>query len=395
MQRHSTYLIPAVLAALLFLLVLFLLQQDERLPLYPVDADELPFFDDDLEKDSLLIALNRQINYLSKKEAGAPFELAGKRISQEQFRNSLRDFAIFLRGNPEMVAINTYLQDHFDIYQAGGRHEKARGEMLVTGYYEPLFRGSFTKDPPYLYPLYSLPPELEIVDEKGSKRVVRRLDDGSRVDFWSRGEIENEDLLAGNELIYLADPFDAYLLHVQGSGRILLPDGKICAVRFAGSNGLIYMSIGKLLVDKGIFSKKEISIPVIRSYLKAHPQRQKEILHHNPRYIFFSLGDGQGPIGSIGEVLTPGRSIAIDHGVLPGMALAWLQSKKPILNQEQEIDDWRPLTRFVLPQDAGSAIKGSGRIDLFWGRGDYAEIAAGNMQESGLLYFFIPKKEGG
>ncbi len=139
-------------------------------------------------------------------------------------------------------------------------------------------------------------------------------------------------------------------------------------------------------------SLEEVTIPAIRNYLKQHPEQLQRILHHNPRFIFFNWGDTQGPRGSSGAVLTPGRSIAIDNSALPNGAIGFLSTKQPVVNKQGEITDWRPLNRFVFPQDSGSAIKGTGRVDLFWGHGDFAELAANHMKEDGELYFLVKKR---
>ena len=263
--------------------------------------------------------------------------------------------------------------------------------MLVTGYYEPLFHGSPQKAPPYIYPIYSVPPSLITRTENGKKIIGQNSPEGHFVDFWTRREIETKNLLAGYELAYLRDPFDAFLLHVQGSGRLQFPDGSLHAVGFAGSNGLEYMSIGKLLVEQQKMDLEDVNVPAIRQYLNEHPHERTDILHHNPRYIFFTWSNSEGPKGSSQCVLTPGRSVAIDNSALPSGTIGYLESRKPVLNRQNEIIAWEKFGRFVCPQDTGSAIKGTGRIDIFWGNGDYAEIAASHMKEDGALYFLVAK----
>ncbi len=206
-------------------------------------------------------------------------------------------------------------------------------------------------------------------------------------------EIDRDNPLAGSELVYLRDPFDAFLLQVQGSGRIRLADGSVKSVRFAGHNGQEYNSIGKLLVDEGKLSRKEVSIPAIRRYLSEHPGERKRILDHNPRVVFFTWGDEGNPQGSLGQELTPGRSVAIDNHTLPTALFGYLASRKPVVDSDGSILCWKPLTRFVLPQDSGAAIRGAGRVDLFLGSGTYARTTAGHMQEPGTLYFLLAKTD--
>jgi len=264
--------------------------------------------------------------------------------------------------------------------------------MLVTGYYEPLFEGSLTKNPPYLTPLYTRPAELVQRTGPDGKREMGRYDSEQHfTPFWTRKEIETKHHLAGNELVYLKDPFDAYLLHIQGSGKIAFPEGSIKSVGFAGTNGLTYKSIGKYLVDEKIMKLKDVNIPAIRDYLEQHPNEMLNLLHQNPRYIFFQWGDNKGPRGSSGEALTAGRSIAIDPQALPAGTIAYLKSEKPVLDSANNIIAWEPMERFVFPQDSGSAIKGTGRVDVFWGNGDYAETTANHMKHPGKLYFLVKK----
>ena len=217
---------------------------------------------------------------------------------------------------------------------------------------------------------------------------------GVLVPYFSRTEIEEGGVLAGQELVYLADPVDAFILHVQGSGRIQFADGSLRRVQFAAKNGHEYRSIGRLLVEKGIMRKEETTLPKIVRYLKEHPEEEKAILQYNDSYVFFRWGDdfAIGPLGSLGEPLTPGRSVALDQNCFPPGSLAFLTARKPIVNAAGEIIGWEPLHRFVLNQDSGAAITGCGRVDLFLGPGRYAEAAAGNMKYPGVLYFLVKKK---
>jgi membrane-bound lytic murein transglycosylase A len=298
-----------------------------------------------------------------------------------------------LEENPSSEELRRYLATNYLVYQAGGRKERGRRRMLVTGYYEPIFEGSLTRQKPYLTPLYSPPSSLVTFTGKNGEIQVGRYNlDQQFVAFWSRQEIETtRELLQGNELAFLKDPFDAFLLHVQGSGKIQFPDNSIRAVHYAGSNGLEYKSIGKLLVDEKAMSLEEITVPAIRTYLQNHQDQFQRILHSNPRYIFFNWGDNLGPKGSAGEILTPGRSIALDSTVLPGGSLGYLVSRVPQIGENGQIAGWRSLRRFVFPQDSGAAIKGTGRVDVFFGHGKDAEFAANHMKEDGKLYFLVKR----
>jgi membrane-bound lytic murein transglycosylase A len=361
-------------------------------PLHRLAETDFPLFVDDMGIDSLIEATTRQIAYLRKQEPGKDIIFGADRYDIRWLLHSAGELLAKLQQQPEGKELNRFLHENYIVYQAGGRPGLPGRRMLVTGYYEPLFSGSLTREPPFLHPIYS-PPESLVVsrDREGQSSIGRYNHNNSFVPYWTRAEIENNQLLRGHELAFLKDPFDAFLLHVQGSGRIQLPDQSLRSVRFAGSNGLAYNSIGKLLVDEKIMKLEEVSVPAIRTHLRRHPEQLQRILHHNPRFIFFSWGDNLSPKGSSGERLTPGRSIAIDVLALPGGTIGYLVTRRPVADRDGNITGWKPLTRFVFPQDTGAAIKGTGRVDLFWGSGDYAEFAANHMKEAGKLYFLVQK----
>ena len=241
---------------------------------------------------------------------------------------------------------------------------------LVTGYYEPELNGSRKKDAAHPYPLYRLPPNPTQFD---------------------RAEID-AGALAGKklELLWVSDRIDAFFLQVQGSGRVRLQSGEVVRVGFAGTNERQYASIGKAMVDAGIMTKEEASLQTIRAYLQAHPDEIDSWLHKNQRYVFFkeqkAISDNQGPIGAFHVPLTPGRSVAVDPEIVPLGLPLWLETTRPVTNA--------PLQRLVVAQDKGSAIKGPGRIDLFWGAGDEAEAMAGPMKQPGTYWIIVPRAVG-
>jgi len=372
-------------------LYFFLKEPFQKLHLLP-DRD-MPSFTDDADIESLIDAAGKQLDYLAKQDPEKLIEFNTASYPVHHLQNSLQSFLKAIEAAPQLADLDAFLKKNYSVYQAGGRQKKRGRQMLVTGYYEPVFQGSLKKEPPFLYPLYSTPASLIKQDTTDGKKKTGRLDEQNKlIDYWSRAEIENNNLCAGYEIAYLKDPFDAYLLHVQGSGKVLLPDKTLLAVRFAASNGLEYKSIGKLLVDTKIMKLEEVSIPAIRDYLDTHPERMKSVLQHNPRFIFFQVGDNLAPRGSSGVRLTAGRSIAIDWSSLPGGTLAYLITRRPEVDETGEVTGWVAMRRFVFPQDSGSAIEGAGRVDFFWGSGDYARTAANHMKEEGLLYFLVEKE---
>jgi peptidoglycan lytic transglycosylase A len=384
MQRLSS---PFLLLATLFLL----LHGCAKASLDKVGSDDLPLFSDDLKLDQLLTGAVRHLHYLNELPNDSSFTLGSDTYPVSWMRESMDSFIDVLKQDPNPEELARIVRENYTAYQAGGRKDAPWGEMLVTGYYEPLLRGSLTKEGDFLYPLYSPPPSLIQRQDPDSGKTLfkRKNEEGLLVPYWTRKEIKEENIAAGNELVYLDNPVDAFILHVQGSGKIQLPDGSTRSIHYAASNGLEYFSIGKLLVDQGKMTLEEASIPSIRKYLREHPDEEEEIFNHNIRFIFFHWADETSPLGSLGEQLTAGRSIAVDPDVLPHETLAFLVSRKPVMDDAGDITEWVPMQRFVFPQDSGSAIKGSGRADLFWGNGDYARQAAGSMKEEGALYFLV------
>ncbi|MBU0946329.1 MAG: MltA domain-containing protein [Proteobacteria bacterium] len=390
-ETRSALIWPRGLQPLFLLLFFLLINGCAKAPLDRMELDTLPEFTDDLELKGLLTGAVRHLHYLNKIPPQTSVSLGSDRYPVSWLRESMESFIDILKQEPTPAELNRIVLENFTVYRAGGREDRPRGEMLITGYYEPFLQGSLEKKAPFLYPLYGPPDSLiQVRDQKSGKSLSRRRDKtGKLVPYWTRKEIEIYNLAAGHELVYLKDPVDAFILHIQGSGKIQLQDGSIRSIHYSTSNGLEYFSIGKLLVDQKKMSLQETNIPAIRHYLRTHPDEQEAILHHNSRFIFFRWEQGGDPIGSLGEPLTGGRSIAIDRAVLPHEALAFLISRKPVLTDSGEIDRWVPLHRFVFPQDTGSAIQGSGRVDLYYGSGNYAKQAAEHMKEVGTLYFLV------
>lgn len=262
---------------------------------------------------------------------------------------------------------------------------------LITGYYEPLLRGSLSPDPRYPYPLYRPPPDLvtvelgELFPALQGRRVRGRLAGRRVVPYYSRAEIDGGGRpLAGHELVWVDDPVAAFFLHIQGSGRIRLEDGRVLGIGYADQNGHPYRAIGRTLVEMGALALEEVNLFSLRDWLRAHPRRAAEVLHSNPSYVFFRLrpAPAAGPIGSLGVPLTAGRSLAVDPRVVPLGLPVWLDSRRP--------EDGRPYRRLMLAQDTGGAIRGTLRADVFFGHGPEAERLAGHMKQPGRLYVLEP-----
>jgi membrane-bound lytic murein transglycosylase A len=216
------------------------------------------------------------------------------------------------------------------------------------------------------------------------ERIVGRVAEGELVPYYSRAEIDGGALDGRNlELLWATDPVDVFFLHVQGSGRVRLPDGAARRIGFAATNGLDFYAIGRALLDEGQISREQASMQAIRDWLRAHPDRAAEVMQRNARYVFFRWIEGDGPIGSQGVALTPGRSLAVDPAFLPLGVPVFLDTTWPGSD--------RPLRRLMVAQDTGGAIKGPIRGDVFWGAGEAALAQAGRMKQDGRLYLLLPK----
>ncbi len=363
-----------------------------RRSLTALPQHRFPVFEDDLNYQYLGLMLQQNLQYLQKKKDTTLFTLSGRKYPVRRLIDTNLFFQQLISKRPNRRELNRQIRRYFDIYQAGGvSGYNPEKKMLVTGYYQPLFQGSLEKKEPFVYPLYSVPETLAIKrDRKTGQKIVGRLQQGKFVPYWTRGEIESRDLALGNELVYLKDPMDAFTIHIQGSALIQLADGGIRGVHYAIKNGRTYRSIGKYMVDTGRMSLEEASMESIRRYIRRHPEEREKVLHHNDSYIFFHWTETKGAIGSLGRELTPGRSIAADKNCFPPGALGFLQSRAPVVRNDRVVN-WTNLHRFVGVQDSGSAIRGPGRVDVFWGAGAAAGMAAGRMKEDGTFFILLLK----
>lgn len=371
-------------------LLLFHLPGCSATPLIPVSSRSVPSLQDDLHRKGLNQAVERSLTYLKSRPADATITMADRKIPVSRLVKSLIAFQNLLTAGLSDQELQEKINQHFDIFQASGTSGfNPDRSMLVTGYFQPVLDGSLVKKAPYLYPLYTVPTDLVFQPAEGSgKKKFGRMDGDRFTSYWTREEIDTLGKAAGNELAWLKDPLDVFFLQVQGSGLIRLRDGTLRGIHYAAKNGHPYSSIGKYMVQTGRISLEEASMETIRSYIDNHPDEQQKILFTNPSYIFFNWSNGYGATGNIGLELTPGRSIAADQKCFPAGGLAFLKSRQPVV-QSGKIVAWKPIHRFVLVQDTGSAIRGPGRVDLFWGAGDQAGLIAGSMKETGTLYFLL------
>ncbi|MGV8059281.1 MAG: MltA domain-containing protein [Smithellaceae bacterium] len=343
-----------------------------------VSASDIDFADD-LDIDSLHLAIERSIHYYDGAGHNNIYRLDKRLIDAEKMKESLLAFRKIIQDTSGLTDKKKQIILDFDVYRAAG--QDGSGGVLFTGYYVPMLAGSLTRTEKYKYPLYKAPPELIANKNSGT------------VPYYSRKEIDAEGILRGRnlEIAWVADPVELFFLHIQGSGEIRLEDGTILTVSARQTNGRTYRSMASHLLDKGVISGREASNSNIKRFLKEkNEQDLYDILSYNERYIFFHFVGK--PTGSLGEPVTSGRTIATDPERFPPGALAYIRLRKPVVDQNGNLTKQRiPFSRFVLNQDKGAAIKGPGRVDLFCGFGEIAESEASSLKEKGELYFLIKR----
>ena len=294
--------------------------------------------------------------------------------------------------------IRTFFETHFIPYRVAAADGRDVGR--VTGYYEPLLKGSRERTTQFAVPLYAPPDDLLTVElsdlypELKDKRVRGRVDGRKVVPYWTRAEIEHGATpLPAIPLMFVADPVEAFYFEIQGSGRIELADGSVLRLGYADQNGHPYKSIARVLIDRGDLPRERASLAGISAWAKAHPGETRALLDENPSFVFFrevpppvpnSLEARiDGPIGTLGVPLLAQRTIAVDSRSIPLGAPVFLATTLPLSKT--------PLERLVMAQDTGGAIRGAVRADYFWGFGPQAGREAGRMLQDGRMWLLWPK----
>ncbi len=356
----------------------------------PVCRLDMPAFSDDLGDRGLEEAVHQSLAYYGRVADDAVFRFGSDVVTCRELRQALEHFLVILRTTSPGTERKKAIGKAYRVYVAGAYTK----EVLYTGYYEPVLRGSLTPEKDYTVPLYRRPHDLVVVDlgafrsDLQGVRIVGRYAGGQFVPYYTRHEIDRLGVLAGQglELAWVADPVEAFFLQIQGSGRLVLPDGRSLSLGFAAHNGRPYRSIGTLLVRTGRLPKEKASRNGLIRYLRDHPEERDAILEHNERYVFFRETP-EGPFGNLQVRLTPGRSLAVDQQVYPPAALVFVETEFPVVDEDGTVRAWHPVKRFMLVQDSGGAISGPQRADIFWGSGEDAGRIAGSMYREGTLYF--------
>ena len=366
-------------------------------PLYPADPDEVSFMDDDLDTESLVLAVSRSLEYYDRLPSGWQYRIGNTLYSVQELKESLLLFLNICLNTASDEDRDAKIRETFDIYQSTGNGET--GQVVFTGYYEPVLQGALEKTERFRYPIYRVPDDAVVVylgkflSKYKGERLVGRIEKGELVPYPTRAEIDGKGYLEGKglEIVWVDDPVELFFLHIQGSGRIILPDGKEMRVNYAQSNGRAFKGASSCLLENGRINSSQTSHQNVKKYLQEHPEEIDDILQRNDSYIFFRTVE-VGPVGALAVPLTGGRTVAADPAIFPKGGLVLIKARKPVLDEAGNCRAWEPLSRFALVQDTGGMIKGPGRIDLFCGSGVGAERIAGSIKEKGSLYFLVKKK---
>lgn len=360
-----------------------------------VKKSNYPVFTDDMGFDGLLRAIDMSLSYYSVFRDDKNFSFGENKVSKAKLEKSLKSFKNFIENSPSLKELEKYISDNFILYSP--HSQDTEKSFLFTGYYEPELKGSLIKTDKYLYPLYLLPKNMVYVEldkfssSYGKKKLTARKDGNRIIPYFTNEEIAFEGALEkeGEVIVWLDSQVDLFFLQIQGSGKVYLENGEVLRVHYAGGNGHSYKSIGKYLIEQNKMTLKEMSMQSLKKYLEENPEELREVLSYNTSYVFFEEVEG-GPYGALSREVTPGRSLALDLKLYPRGGLVYIEAKKPVLSGNKEIKSWKDMKRFMFIQDTGGAIKGYFRGDVFFGCGEYAEIAAGHLADKGNIYLFIP-----
>ncbi|HEC03370.1 MAG TPA: murein transglycosylase [Phycisphaerales bacterium] len=349
------------------------------------DPSEIPDFSmacNDLT--NLRKAVAHSLSYLHK-PSSKTFYPSGQ-ITHSQALESVQAFADMLDSGLSGRQLNDEILISFDVYTSVGCDD--RGTVLFTGYYTPIFEGSLERTAQFTYPLYEQPDDLV----KGPDgEILGRRDPGGGIGTYpDRASIEDSGMLEGKELVYLGDPFEAYIAHVQGSAKVRLPDGNITTVGYAANNGHEYKSVAQELVRDGKIDADQISLATMIAYFKKYKDQVSKYVRRNPRFVFFRK-EGGPPVGCLNEPVTPVRSIATDKSIFPRASLSFISTTLPRAVGGSAIK--QAYTGFALDQDAGGAIRAPGRCDVYMGEGEMAGKLAGQTYQEGRLYYLFLKSD--
>ena len=331
---------------------------------------------------NLRTAIDRSLNYLNKPSSQKFFPLGD--ITHKRAVDSIKAFAEMMDSRMTARSMNEAIRSKFDVYMSVGCD--GDGTVLFTGYYTPIFDGSMKRTERFQYPLYKTPEDL--VKDPDGETLGMRGTGGVLTQYPPRAIIESTKMLAGTELIWLSDPFEVYIAHVQGSAKIRLPNNKLITVGYAANNGHDYHSISKELVNDGRLRTDQLSLSAMIDFFKSNPNLVNTYVWRNPRFVFFKIQEGE-PRGSLNEQVIPLRTIATDKSIFPRGCLTFISTRLPQETAGTVSNQF--YSGFALDQDTGGAIRAPGRCDVYMGIGDRAGKLAGQTYQEGKLYYLFLK----
>jgi len=378
----------------------------EAAPILMVPPDQAPSFADADDKQPLLKAAGLNLQYFnSLKSAGAAYQFGQRKITPGILAASTGEFMKIVSEAKDQSELDRRIREGFDIYKLAGRD--STGTVVFSSYYEPTLEASLVRTPQYPYPIYAKPDDLITVNLENfnekfkGEKITGRLMRNELAPYMPREEIDFEGGLKdrGLELAWFKDRIDVMDLHIEGSGRLRLPDGRQMKAGFAATNSLKFKGWLTALVEMKYLPREGLSDEKGRQFLQEHPEKVREVLSQNRRYTFFKLEEladpSVGPTGTYGLPLVGWRSIAVDNSLVPMGALAFMKVETPAVDENGTLLGRKTDMRFVFCQDTGGAIKGPGRVDFFAGNGAKAHTFAFKLWDPGELYLLVLKESQG
>ncbi|HAZ45633.1 MAG TPA: murein transglycosylase [Cyanobacteria bacterium UBA11369] len=333
------------------------------------------------DKRSLITSIDHSITFLQTPRAAQVYRNYSVRgITRDRVLRSLVRFRELLLASGSPAQLRESVKQEFVFYKSVGKD--GQGSVFFTGYYEPIYQASRVPTPEFRYPLYRQPADMD----------NWRKPHPTRVQLEGRDGLSGNGLLRGLELVWLRDRLEAFLVQIQGSAQLQLTDGTTMTVGYDGGTDYPYVSVGRQIASDGKLPLDGLTLPVLIDFFRRNPLELSNYIPRNNRFIFFRETFGAPAMGSIQVPVTAERSIATDKSLMPPGALALIHTRVPFPTAVKGRMEQRLVSRYVLDQDTGSAIKGPGRVDYYMGTGEVAGDRAGVIGWNGQLYYLLLKE---